>query len=84
MARLNWAQEMRSKAILDLQGLWPSGDIKMVTLKCSEGGEHRLGLEEGIREGFPEEVIPKRCYEDEYPLTKVSWKEALRTVKRTL
>lgn len=56
----------------------------MVTLKCSEGGEHRLGLEEGIREGFPEEVIPKRCYEDEYPLTKVSWKEALRTVKRTL
>lgn len=66
---------MRSKAILDRQGLWPSGDIK-----CNEGGQHRLGLEEGIREGFPEEVM---CYEDEYLLTMVRRKEALRKVKRT-
>lgn len=32
-------------------------DIKMVILKCREGREHRLGLEEEIREGFPEVVM---------------------------
>lgn len=40
-------------------------DIKMVTLKRREGGEHPLGLEEEIREGFPEVVMSKQCCEDQ-------------------
>lgn len=32
--------------------------------------EHQLRLGEGIREGFPEEVMPKLCSENEDLLTK--------------
>lgn len=46
-----------------------------------EGSTDRL--EEDIREGFPEEVMPKQCCADEYLLTKGRGKGALRKVKRT-
>lgn len=63
-------------------------DIKMVTLKmswnwCCEEGQHRLGLEEEVREGFPEEVMPSQCSENEYLLRKMKEKEALKELKRT-
>lgn len=57
---------MRQFLTFRVYGPVEEADIKMVTLKCSEGGECRLGLEEGIREGFPEEVMPKQCCEGEY------------------